>query len=368
MLVSARMGFWPFGKGKSGDDAGEVDFASRVVTASPRDGTTVRGKVTVHFTEPGSQARADEIAATCAKLAEEVLREAEDHEALLGEEAQVAAKVLTRLGNDERVRSLEVVALHVVGDVPSVAPKPPSIAPTRRPSSMPISRRPSSIPPVSAAPVSVRRPSSGQMLAVRAERIVPEHGSPEIVGKSLAPLLRDAATKLLIAVLRTYDLFVVRRLSVDDSPDHLDAIVPTSTAPLGFFADSRVEELDRWESALGLLKLEALRSETATLVCALLHKSLEHARIPTTSSTTILEKTSAGAFDASSSPLGEIGRYLHLADVSPMSELCESLVKILGHGEDLTRLELALTPVLASVQEDLSLAASQAQSSLGIRA
>ena len=176
--------------------------------------------------------------------------------------------------------------------------------------------------------------------------------------------MRDAATKLLIAVLRAYDLLVVRNIAVDRSMSSLDAIVPVSSVPLGFFADSRVEELERWENALGVLKLEALRGEAATIVCYLLHQALDHGGVAMTASTTILERIAEGAFGEGSAPLLQIGRYLHLIDGSPAGELGSAVVKIVGHREQLERLEAALTPVLASLQEDLSLAATQAHAGL----
>jgi hypothetical protein len=205
------------------------------------------------------------------------------------------------------------------------------------------------------------------MLAVRADRLVPARANPEVIGRALGPLMRDEATKLLIAVLRSYDLLVIKRISIDDAPDLIEALSPASTAPLGHFAESRAEELARWENALGLLKLDALRAETATIACALLHKSLEHSQVPTATATTILEKTATTAFEEEVSPLGGIGRYLHLVDVSPTTELCDALVKVLGHDEELRRLDVALGPVLVSIQEDLSLAAAQSRDSLGTR-
>ncbi len=202
------------------------------------------------------------------------------------------------------------------------------------------------------------------MLAVRSERLVPLGATPEVVAKSLVPLMRDEATKLLIAVLRAYDLLVVRTISVDASMDGFDAIMPVSTVPLGFFADSRIDELERWESALGILRLEALRGEAATIVCYLLHQALEHGGVGMTASTTILERIAEGAFDQGSTPLARIGRYLHLVEGSPAGEFGSSVMKIVGHADKLEKLETALTPVLASLQEDLSLAATQAYASL----
>ena len=134
--------------------------------------------------------------------------------------------------------------------------------------------------------------------------------------------------------------------------------------PLGFFADSRIDELERWESALGILRLEALRGEAATIVCYLLHQALEHGGVGMTASTTILERIAEGAFDQGSTPLARIGRYLHLVEGSPAGEFGSSVMKIVGHADKLEKLETALTPVLASLQEDLSLAATQAYASL----
>lgn len=410
------MGFWPFGRGKEKDEGAEVEFASRVVSASPQDGTIVRGKLTIHFVEPTRAESAREVAEACAHIAENLFAEAPTFDDLLGEEAAVSGRILARIPLGlSPLRSLEVFALHVVGDViaqpassrpprhlaevPSSFPRrplsdaPPSYRPAPRseppPSSYPPAPRseppdswgrshPVSEPPSPAAstplPGSPRtfgrsspphRQSSSQILAVRSEPLVAAHSTPEQVGRALVPLVRDATTKLLFGILRAYDLLVVRGITIDDSQsDLLAEMVPISTAPAGFFERSRIDELDRWEDALGYDAIDALRTESATVVAYLLHRCLDHVKVPMLAATTILETIDATAFDRESSPLADISRYLHSIDGKPASSLAAAIVDVLGHADVLEHLEVVLTPVLASLQEDLSLAASQSEASL----
>ena len=111
-----RMAFWPFGR-----EPADVERASRVVTAPTRDSRRVRAKLTLHFEEPQTQAAADDAADRCAQLAEVLFGEVPDHEHLLGNEPSVAATLLQRLPPElPALRSLDVAALHVVGDPGSV--------------------------------------------------------------------------------------------------------------------------------------------------------------------------------------------------------------------------------------------------------
>ena len=106
------MGFWPFGRKGEG-----VEVATRIVSAAPRDGVTVRGKLTLHFASRESKATADVIADQLASLVEAIVREADDKSQVVGKEAEVLGELEARLpSNMPATRSIEIAALHAVGD------------------------------------------------------------------------------------------------------------------------------------------------------------------------------------------------------------------------------------------------------------
>ncbi|MEJ7730316.1 MAG: hypothetical protein WKG00_13995 [Polyangiaceae bacterium] len=139
------MGFWSWGSNPS-----DVEVASRVITATAGDRVTVRGKLVVHFAQGMTQADADAAADACAFVATSVMRESPSHVPLIGGEAEVVSAVAARMPADfAPVRTLELVSLHVVGNVGSPAVRRPSSgavaavtnqswrAPTPSPSSAP---------------------------------------------------------------------------------------------------------------------------------------------------------------------------------------------------------------------------------------
>src|SRR5262245_42728880 len=140
------MGFWPFKR--NGAD-GEVAFATRVVTALTVDGVKLRGKLTIHFTEPVPREEADAVADTCAFQASQLLSEAADHRRLLGAEEAIVAKLRKRLPEDlPELRSIELVSLHVIGDMAARVARRLSLRglrpvdPKREPLAPPLMRRP----------------------------------------------------------------------------------------------------------------------------------------------------------------------------------------------------------------------------------
>jgi len=185
------MGFWPF---KRDDGEVEVAFATRVVTALTALGVKLRGKLTVHFAEPQVREVADTAADACAFAASQLLSEAADHRRLLGAEEAIVAKLRKRLpdGTPE-LRAIELVSLHVVGEMPP-GPRRPSLRamraadvkgdavappPMRRPVDPGPARRqlgrPRSLPPKTAEPeprkpavaVDLKTPPSGRTPPVR---------------------------------------------------------------------------------------------------------------------------------------------------------------------------------------------------------
>ena len=163
------MPFWPFGR-----DPADIEIATRVITAATQNGVKVRGKLTIHFSEAQRQNNADAAADRCATVAIGLLREAPEHQRLIGAETQLNAQLLARYPGDiASARAVELAALHVVGDPAlsdelrrasssgSIAPLPPSTQPPPRSSLPSGSGAPSSraatvsSPPRSVSPSSV---------------------------------------------------------------------------------------------------------------------------------------------------------------------------------------------------------------------
>lgn len=348
------MGFWPFRWGKDEKDApSPVEYASSVVAETTSDGALVRAKLTAHFVAPLPPEDARALLAHCERFFRDHVAKQPSYAGLLGEEGPVAEAIGASLTSPdkERLRSLEVLAIHVVGEPPAGARSP---EPAQRP------HRAGSNPFI-AGHEEHRRQSSGQMLAVRSERLIPTLATREMVAGKLAPLLRDEATKLLIAVLRAYDLLVVRDLSPADAEAAAEALVPTSAAPLGHFAESRAEELYRWEAALGDDALRKLRDEVAVTVTYLLQAALSEAGVDLAIATDLLGKVTEKAFSTEAAPLPQLGRYL--VDHRAAFELA-SVVRNVVPDARLDRVEGMVAPVLASLREDLLLVAEQIKSSV----
>jgi hypothetical protein len=330
------MRLWPFGK----DDDAEVDYCSRVVTAQTTDGASVRGKLTIHFASPIPQKDADETADAAATTLRTMM-EAVDSSEVLGQEAELAQAVLPTVGMLRPIRTLEIVALHIVGGAASEPPPP-------------MTRRPPSVPPMTG-----RRQSSTQLMAVRDVRLVQPGANPESAGGGLVPLMRDAGTRVLVGVLRSYDLVVVREVQLDEqAAQNLGDMVPTSTAAPGQFADDRAPEIERWQDKLGDETVEALRAESVACVSFFLQRCLELEPVDAPVAARVLQ---AGVDLAWSdlSPLGELPRY-GAASGNPTEVLAIRVLEIAkAEPRHAASLVTALTPVLASVQEDFTFAAHQ---------
>jgi hypothetical protein len=213
--------------------------------------------------------------------------------------------------------------------------------------------------PVSVA-VPQSRKSSGQMLAARGDRLVPVGATPEGAGKALVPLMRDASTKLALGILRAYDLLVVRQVPLDEGETAMaEAIVPVSSAPLGFFAESRIEELVRWQSMLGEDRYVALTIEATTMLAYLFYEALRSVQIDQGTITTVVERMSEGAFPDRKGSISQLGRYLLSSERTAAAELTAGVIRAVGHDSELKRLDVILMPLLASLQDDVAIAAAQ---------
>jgi hypothetical protein len=220
---------------------------------------------------------------------------------------------------------------------------------------------------IDSAPASVpqSRKPSGQMLIARGERLVPHDATPESAADALVPLMRDATTKLALGILRAYDLTVVRNVELDPGDSAMaEAIIPISSAPLGFFAESRRDELQRWETALGAEAYGGLDSECATMIAFLFYDALRHVGIDTPTIAAVVERMSERAFPDRSVAIAKLGRYLHPVEGTAANELANGVVRAVGHADALRRLDAMLTPLLASLQDDVAIAAAQVRSAI----
>jgi hypothetical protein len=245
-------------------------------------------------------------------------------------------------------RSVDIVALHIVGESSDAAA-------ARRPMSEPPRTNPADR---SHTPPTTRRASSSQMLAVRDSRLIPEGATAEACAAAIVPLLRDAGTRVLVGILRAYDLLVVREIKVDKtSADDFGELVPTSQAAPGRFADERREELARWEDKLGPSTLTQLRNDASAVVCFFLHVSLERAGLATTTTVTLLEAGAQLAFPDEGA-VAAMPRYFGAPD--PAEALASrALETFQTNRAALAGFALAMTPVLASLQEDFTFTATQ---------
>ncbi len=335
------MRLWPFG---SDDDSSDVESISRVVAGRPRDGATVRAKLSLHFEGPVPQSEADEQADIYATRLKQRFEEAATGAELLGAEPELSSELGgPRASATAAIRGVEVVALHLVGV--NSAPPPP---------------RRRSTPPPSLA-MGRRSGSSSQMLAVRGDILVQPGATPESAGLSLAPLLRDVKTRVLIGILRNYDLVVLRRVEPDE--EMLNAMVPQSTAALGRFAESRAEELDKWQSALGPSAMRHLRREAAAIACLYFERALEHQAVDPTIAEAVLAQAAAQGLE-SGLPVERMRRYASHGEDAIALELASSLAQELTELSDHDAFARAMVPVLVSLEADFVFAASQVKISV----
>jgi hypothetical protein len=206
-----------------------------------------------------------------------------------------------------------------------------------------------------------RRVSTSRMRAVT-PFFVPPNAAPAVVGPVIAPLVRDAAARILIGVLRAHDLLVLRGIALDESsPEVMGALVPLSDAPRGGFEQSRLREIARWQGALGPPIYHRLQREAAVFAVYLSYATMIETGISQDRVLALVEATCASAYPHAESPVAELGRYLHAEESSVSEQLSAGMIAILGDGERSERsasMGRAITPLIASVREEMSFAAS----------
>ncbi|MDI3288303.1 hypothetical protein [Polyangium sp. 15x6] len=395
----------------------DVELVSRVVTATTRNDRRVRGKLTLHFAEAQTQGNADDAADRCATLAEELFGEADDHEQLIGAEAELVAALRLRLPpRFPAIRSLDLAALHVVGDPGTSAALRRASTTTMRSVTGPVSTpaptttrgraSPSSMPPSgdtssgsfraaqlagspsgtfrasvsssgpASGPVSTQGPRSsspptrrgtlGRMRAIMPGMMLAPGAPPEAIGQALAPFVRDCAGRILVGFLRGYDLVAMRGLALEEgSAEMLAALVPVSDAPLGGYEASRTAELARWQAAFGEGVFQRVRRESQVAAIYLAHMALGRLGVPPSIDLPILQEAAPSAFGGERGTVLEMSRYVSVPAESFVPALCQHLVEIVGHG-DAMQLAAALAPLVTSVEEDMAIAATFAKDASGV--
>ena len=231
---------------------------------------------------------------------------------------------------------------------------PPAGAPYSPPSTRP--------PPSSVA--GRRRSTSSSIRAISAS-IVPPRGSPPAeIGASLAPILRDSLTRLLIGFLRAHDLLVVRQVVLDETATELlAALLPVSEAPPGEFEESRAQEISRWRGVLGPEVLDALRVEAGVLGASLAGLALQRVGMVPATALELLEALCWAAAAGGTVPQ-PASRY---TQQPLLPEVARSVRRLLGH-PDPKPLEMALEPLVAAVSDDMDVLAQLAKVALGLPA
>ena len=405
------MPFWPFGR-----EPAEIEIVTRVVTAATLNGVKVRGKLTLHFSEPQRQTDADAAGDRCATLAIALLREAPEHERLIGAETQLNAQLLARYPGDiAAARAVEIAALHVVGNPTlsdelrrasstSNAPLPPTTLPPPRalspsnsgaasvrspqlPSVPPRSSSPASLAPASLAPASLspaslapssmpapismssphpphagygippRRRGSSQIRSLQS-LLLPPGTPPAGMGAFVAPTVRDSSARLLIGFLRAHDLITLRRVVIDErSAETLANLVPLSDAPPGGYEASRSAELTRWSQAIGADVVSALHHEVNAVSVYLTRDAILRADLNRTLAAAVIDASISAAFPGEEERFAGPARFPDASTSAFTDAVVHELTRIAGCGDDPEAMTAALRPLIVLIQEDLTTSA-----------
>src|SRR5262249_7505454 len=121
----------------------------------------------------------------------------------------------------------------------------------------------------------------------------------------------------------------------------------------------------RWQSALGATIVDALRREAAVAAAFLTHQGLVRTDLAQQLATVVVEAACAVAFPEGAVAL-ELGRYTHTSQPSCADELAASICRILGTTDKRPAIRTALAPLLASIEEEIAVAASHVRQAAGI--
>jgi hypothetical protein len=195
--------------------------------------------------------------------------------------------------------------------------------------------------------------------------MLPPGSPPDAIGQAIAPFVRDGAGRVLVGFLRAYDLLALRGLALEEgSAEMLAALVPVSDAPLGGYEASRNAELARWQQTFGDAIFQRIRRESQVAAIFLAHAALSRAAVPQNITLEILQEAAPAAFAGERGTVLEMSRYLSASHDGAVPALCANFVDIVGHG-DAAQLSAALAPLVASVEEDMNVAATLARDASG---
>lgn len=183
-----------------------------------------------------------------------------------------------------------------------------------------------------------RADSSPRRQALVAGLDLPVGSSPEAIGAALSTSLRDAAGRLLVGAL----------------------------GAIGKLEPGSGDEVARLTAALGEDAVDLARHETAVCATYLSYAGMLWADVPQNIVFEVLQVACAAAFPRGKSPLAAIRRYVS-SSASPLADqLAAQLGNGLGAAVDAATLAEAVTPLVASVDEDLRAAARLVKAACGL--
>ncbi len=195
---------------------------------------------------------------------------------------------------------------------------------------------------------------------------MPPGTSSTAMGQFVAPLVKDTAARLLIGFLRAHDLIGVRRVSIDESSaEMLATLVPVSDAPPGGYEASRASEIARWQAALGQGVMSALQHELRVASAYLAKEALTRIDVMPALADAVVEAICAAAFPDEAGVLAELSRFPIPMAPEFVSGLASTLIALAGAQDDPAAVAAALTHLVATVQEDLTVAAMIIKQSSG---
>ena len=182
----------------------------------------------------------------------------------------------------------------------------------------------------------------------------------------VAPVVKDSAARVLIGFLRAHDLIAVRGVSIDEgSGEMLASLVPVSDAPPGGYEASRAGEIARWQTTLGPAVMVALQHEVRVVGVYLAREAMVRVEVMPALVDAVVEALAAAAFPEEAGILTDLGRFPEAAAPAFALVLAQNLTRLAEATEDPAAIASALTPLLALVQDDLSVAAMIIKQSSG---
>jgi hypothetical protein len=181
--------------------------------------------------------------------------------------------------------------------------------------------------------------------------------SPHSAGAALAPLVRDAAQKILFACLRAHELVHQRRMSGERAASRLCAWLATvAEVPTGGCAEHLHDEVEGFRRRVGADEVRAVEREAMLAATCLAYFMMLDAGVSRAVAIGVLETLSVEAFPGQHLT-ASLGRYLYTLEPALDAELAMSVTDILAPAGNPDPIADALDPLLAEIADDLALAA-----------